>query len=618
VPLPPRYRIHPAIGVARVGNAPADDFFLAPEQPNQPAGGVAGPGKAAPPFKVGGKVRRQAARFRIYEYTENKGLYTASREITADLADVATLTWTVHLANKKASFFKFDGLAGSPILPQQSKLVRRNARISATAKRSLEIDPGPRSISGVNAKPVEFRKGGAGPPGNWPSPAPSPALEYLGELRTDDRGRLIVIGGAGVTARWPGAADIVDYANNDGWFDDVSDGPVTAQLELTVDGAKTSVSVAGAWILVGPPDFAPDLKPTITLWDLLLDLTARSPGQISIPQDEAVFQNGALSRIRAIAKDISSGTSFSSYKPSFDDDVAPILRQTIHSRWVFEPAQSEHATFGAGTLSSAVWALLSDPSQPNTLRQSVLERVRKPGTPGLGAPDDMPRLLGDDPYGKFKSGRWGLSVTVTQYAALEQWAKGNFRKSLLPPSSLLAPAVAPLSADGLDRAALESASGGAFYPGIEVGWEIREPALFAEPFRIKHGAASQYVGDGATTVGAGYFSRQMALPWLADFLQCKIETQKQTGDEWGWWPSQRPDGVYASAASAAAVSPKMLPWHRATVGASADWPADSGKPKPRPKTMPSYAQMLANWWKFGTVTSSSGAFVESDRASAVP
>jgi L-lysine epsilon oxidase-like protein len=612
---PPRYRIHPAIGIARVGNAAADQFFLGPEQPNQPPGGVSGVGQTVPPFKTGGLIRRQAARFRVFEYTESKGVYTVSREITLDQSDVVELTWSAHLVNSKAAFFTFRGLVGSPLVSKTPK--RRNAKVND--RRSLIIDPLPRSIAGKSAKPVLFKKGTSASPDKelWPTPAPTPTLEYLGELRTDASGRLIVIGGAGVVARQSGAADIKEYANNDGWFDDVSDGPVTVKLRLKVDGKPQEVTVAPAWVLVGPPDFAPALRQTVSLWDVLFDLAAR---EIPLPKDEAVYTTGALSRMPAIAKDLSKGASFSSYKPTFDDDIAPVLRQAIASRWVFDAAQNVHTTFGADGPTAALWKKLSDPSESNTLRQDVLSYVRKPGTPGVGrgVKADMPRLLGDDPYNKFKTGRWGVSVTVTQYAALEQWARGNFVRSALTPASLLVPPMGSLTPDGLDRAALENASGGAFYPGIEVGWQIREPALFDEPFRIKHGAPSKYVGDGATVVAAGHFSRQMALPWVADFLQCKVEEQKINKDDWGWWPSQRPDAVYDTEKNAAAKA-SMLPWHRAAVGTSSDWAADTGEPKPRDSSMPSYMQMLANWWKFGFVVDrAGGVFVESERPSAVP
>ena len=605
---PPRYRIHPAIGIARVGNAAANEFFIGPERPGQAIVGVGGLGVKVPPFKTGGLVRRQAARFRVFEYVESGGTFAVSREINLDEKDVAELTWKVHLANRKASFFEFDGLAGSPILKKQPKRERRNKGI--TDRRSLEIDPLPRTITGKSAGPVEFRKGTSKNPANelWPKPQPSPAIEYLGEIRTDDKGRLIVIGGQGIAAGRSGAT-ITGYANNDGWFDDVSDGPISATLRLKqANGTKVEMPVEGAWVLVGPPDFAPEVPCQVSLYDLLLDLAVREQ---TLPVDEALFVSGDLARLPAMAKDLAGKkTSFSSYKPSFDLDILPILRGALSGPWVFEPVKGSHGTFGAGGLAAA-WPALSDPTQPNSIRAMLLGFIRKPDTPGLGA-DTMPKLLGDDPYDQFKTKRWGLSLTVTQYACVEQWAKGNFTATKLGPSGVfLPPVVGQITPHGLDRAILESVSGGAFYPGIEVGWQIRDARLFAGPFRIKHGAPSVYVGDRGVKVGAGHFSRQMALPWLADFLECKAEQQQVKKDLWGWWPFQRPDSVFLNVAEAKKHG-TMRAWP------SGSWPADPGGPAGRPADWPSYAQFVKDWHKLGFVVRSGDEFVETERASAVP
>jgi hypothetical protein len=290
--------------------------------------------------------------------------------------------------------------------------------------------------------------------------------------------------------------------------------------------------------------------------------------------------------------------------------------------WTFEPSQYAHSTLGGPVPPAAMWGLLSDPAQPNTLRQTIFKRLRKPGTPGRTPSDDMPRLLGDDPYDNFKTGRIGLSLTVTQYALLERWARGAFLATGLGPGSLNSPPVpGSITPDGLDRAALEFASGGAFFPGIEVGWMIREPGIFAEPFRIKAGAGSRYVGDPAgTVVRPGYFSRQMALPWLADFLQCSTEEQALAVPkaDWAWWPSQRPDSVYPSAAEAAARG-TMKPWTRARSGAGTAWRAAPEGPSPRSPETPSYLQMIASWWKFGFVTGTPmSGFAETERAASIP
>ena len=66
-----KYRIHPAIGITRVGDSP-DDYFIGPESPSVPPP-LKQPG--APPAPKGKykdkqqRIKRQGARFRIYEYT---------------------------------------------------------------------------------------------------------------------------------------------------------------------------------------------------------------------------------------------------------------------------------------------------------------------------------------------------------------------------------------------------------------------------------------------------------------------------------------------------------------------------------------------------------------------
>src|SRR5262249_45869254 len=58
-------------------------------------------------------------------------------------------------------------------------------------------------------------------------------IRTLGELRSDADGRLIVIGGMGQSDFDPvGPETISEFANNDGWFDDMSDGPVQAELTI--------------------------------------------------------------------------------------------------------------------------------------------------------------------------------------------------------------------------------------------------------------------------------------------------------------------------------------------------------------------------------------------------
>jgi hypothetical protein len=83
--------VHPAIGVARIGNSP-QAYFIEPEvpgRPHVPDGGYKDSGE--PSQGIPPRVKRQGARFRIYAYDKE---HNAIGEVTA--AD-AEIEWTVHL-----------------------------------------------------------------------------------------------------------------------------------------------------------------------------------------------------------------------------------------------------------------------------------------------------------------------------------------------------------------------------------------------------------------------------------------------------------------------------------------------------------------------------------------
>ena len=65
---------------------------------------------------------------------------------------------------------------------------RRNANITGAKRSRLIIDPGPRSISGKNREGREYY---------FDTGAFMGKSIYLGELRTDDMGRLLFLGGRG-------------------------------------------------------------------------------------------------------------------------------------------------------------------------------------------------------------------------------------------------------------------------------------------------------------------------------------------------------------------------------------------------------------------------------------
>src|SRR5258705_1913587 len=130
--------IHPAIGVARVGNS-REAFFIGPEIPGRH------PLRDEQARDGNGAFKRQAARFRLFGRDAQQRVIC---EITARDADIA---WTVHLANKKAAWYNFDQAFDIPASkgeisgrPLASGL--RNKSITGGDRTRLVIDPGPRTF----------------------------------------------------------------------------------------------------------------------------------------------------------------------------------------------------------------------------------------------------------------------------------------------------------------------------------------------------------------------------------------------------------------------------------------------------------------------------------------
>jgi hypothetical protein len=570
------FRIHPAIGIARMGNASPDSFFIGPEVPGFGPTSLGAPAA----YKSNGQVKPQAARFRVWEYRNDPatGRLVPIGEVTLGTQNVTSIRWTAHLANKKASFYGFHGPAGesSPYVSADADTTPGALRNASVADRaSLEIDFGARSISGPSQPPVLFAPDAAHQ--IFPrKPNGDPVIDYLGQLRTDADGRLIVIGGAG-KAGYIGDAPtpLASYANNDGWFDDASDGPVTATITY-VDGAGShEVQADGAWVLCAPPDFAPRVRPIVTLYDLLSDMAVRF---LPVPAN-SLYYGGPLDKIRALkaAYVADPNNEFPGYVPAFADDVFPVLRAAYDMWWVTALVNRKHTSLIDPNLGNP------DPAY-DTDRQGVFIYVRPPlnVNSNITGPMTMPHLLGDDPYsGKEPDSGRKMTVTHVQYGMLRNWAAGSFTPPLtkvVPPSPLPPPPGPGLiTPDGLDRAALENAQGGGFFPGIEVGWQIRNPNLFKEPFRLDLNGTSQYIGD-STPIGPGHFSRQGAVPWHADFNDCRHE-----GD-YGWWPAQRPDDALPSYAAQ-----QRLSWARPNNASS------------NQQQNTSHEDMVANWWKYGFI-----------------
>lgn len=509
--------IYPAIGIARVGNS-LHEYFIGPEV-TTPAKRPAGFYKDAK-----GALKRQAARFRVY------GLNAHGKVVKELHLGNADITWQVHVANKKAAWYEF-GVAMD--IPQAVHVPLRNANFQGAARQQLVIDPGPIEISGVNKSGERYRfdKGCfLGEP------------VYLGELCTDEQGRLFFLGGHGVSRTpFPGNPPTT-FANNDGWHDDTSDGPVDARV--IYQGRE--LPVEGAWVVCAPPNYGSDIISVQTMYDVMVDTLAN---HYLLPKP----------------------------RPSFREDIYPLLQQFSMNQWV---NQGFFVAFGykqfydftdaemirkLSTVTKTVSGKLTDDYREyrrqifNCFRQSDSKQIE---------PQLWPWMYGDNMAIHAKTPNDYFTLTPTLLNYLNQWLNGNFEQdwdpNLQPPKTLEDISDPQCQADMLTKSALWYCLGGAFHPGCEMTWPMRLSGMYTGPFRIRrrspNNPEAEYSptlspalfqnGESYTTPpgifwnGPGDITRWMACPWQSDTASCRAGYESQYDPLVPtFWPARVPNTV---------------------------------------------------------------------------
>ena len=122
-----RARIHPGIGVARIGDS-TDEFIIGPEVIGAPSQTMR---------DAAGALKRQAARFRVY------GIDEAGNVVDELTSETAQISWTVHVANRKAAWYRFLAALDVPEATD-TKCALRNPGVKGPDRESLIIDPGPK------------------------------------------------------------------------------------------------------------------------------------------------------------------------------------------------------------------------------------------------------------------------------------------------------------------------------------------------------------------------------------------------------------------------------------------------------------------------------------------
>ena len=466
-----------------------------------------------------GAIKRQAARFRIYGYN-------AAGEVVKEIKGSdpnTTIEWTAHLANRKAQWYKFVvalDLPEAPDILDSLKIPQspyqpsehRNPSLRGEDRAQLAIDPGPRTILGQSGEtPQRFDNG------TFLTGAHETTVD-LGELRTDEDGRLLVLGGFGNSASPTGDTvynpnDPSGFVNPDNWYDDISDGPVTATV--TIDSQP--IPVESSWVVVAPPNYAPGIIGWRTLYDLLVD-TYVECGRMPMPTTA-----------------------------SFTKDILPVLSRLSNLQWV----NKGFATlFGKGCpLDFSDPELLKKLAHKGAteaediyheLRQIVFNTFR-PAETNSTTGSSWPWIYGDG-FGSApeSSPSNNLALSKVRMKLMKLWVEGDFENDYSPefsPPSCLDDVDLQEQPAMLDKAALHFCLADAFHPGCELTWPMRHSSLYSAPFRVRHAEdtanTEQDYGEVLTqeivlrhggplyAQGAGDLTRWMGIPWQADTGFCR-------------------------------------------------------------------------------------------------
>ena len=557
-----RVAVHPAVGIARVGNS-ADSFFFGPEVP--------GTLPVAPDgFKdASGAIARQAARFRVYGFDADGEVV---RELTA--ADAA-IAWTVSVANKKAAWYDFDTAMDIPVAKPVS---RRNDTVTGADRDRLVVASGEQTISGVGAEPVSLDQGRF-----------LTERVPLGELLTDEQGRLVFLPAEG-RGYSPDQAPLTTFSDNDGWVDDTCDGPVLASVTI---GDRTLEADPG-WVIVTPPNYGPGLVAgLVTGWD--------------------------SSRLGWDELDLAGATAD---QVSFREHVLPVFARLVDMQWVNAGILGSNGWGSAADyLEPGLLDQLADPSeQSEAFRRQIFEQFRDPSYATEEA-DAIPQVYGDGVAIPAETAYQWLTVTPIQHAYLALWADGTFTDDRDDPALPTALDELPVAAQiaALDRAGLDACLGGAYHPGIEVPWTLRVPTMWSAPMRLEvrsttventdHGdrltpEATMAVGGPVDGSGPGDLTRWQGVPWQSDAASCRAGYDLDVSPVLPtFWPARIPNHVLrevdyeividtdASMADRQAAFDRRFDWERFVTA---------------PDRLDILDNMVAGWGELGIITEQPG------------
>jgi hypothetical protein len=366
-----------------------------------------------------------------------------------------------------------------------------------------------------------------------------------------------------------------------------------------------------SWVVVGYPGYAPEIEDMISMDEVIGDVAIREFAHNTYMYGTGDFDDPApvtednLQQWRNARKHYNP-----EYYPYFYRDVWPILSRPFKMQWVTTVLNQSNQPHNTGFQGNFQEDLLATPPQGGedphkAMRQKIYDTLRQPGQENIFAPMNetgqfqnfkplMPLLCGDNPLTNTVPSKF-LRLTNTMIFIIKQWMEGKFineKMAGIPTDELIA---ATNKGQHLTNGVLSNGLGGAFNPGAEVAWIIRNRDIYSKSYRINAKASllpSMQNSSVGTPSGVpiyerpgltqnspiseglepGDLTKYSALPWQADFNECSSQPIDITYEQWNvlydepqgkanpgsnqksylglWWPSHRPMQVFIKDAPA--------------------------------------------------------------------
>ncbi|MDH7447857.1 LodA/GoxA family CTQ-dependent oxidase [Aquimarina sp. 2201CG14-23] len=499
----PKFRIYPSIGITRMGNGPAtkEQVIFSPEIPwanlydtDQNY------------LTPDGALKKQAQRFYIYECDEEG---KPVRVIDPKDYDI---NWTVEVANKKPFWYDFNNSLDLSVVADNQNLspnfVEKNIAPGVGAKRRNPnvLNQGIREEGGY-----DYRKELVNSPepvhvsdaykrqeiqGRFPftkgktvsllaASLNSNAKQVnLGTAEYDD-GTLIFYPADGISASLNPSDLNTDFADNSNWYDDICDGRITAKIKDKKNGKEYNLTDANsaAWVASAPPDYAPQIQPISTMFDLVCGAANESYE----PELSLVFP--MMYRLYRMQW-VNLGDFLA---PSFKETIDKLIKENKF-KYIYDkgntPEEKKEATEVRehifNKFRNPIYDYNNEPIIPSkdmtniTNRGSGKETLQLPYYPGDGI--DYPG----------SPAQW-FAIPPMLYIELEKWKNGAFETpehfhfdDINEMGAYYRERFIEASKDDskkpllMTRAVLETLYGGGFHPGVELTWPMRHDMIYAE------------------------------------------------------------------------------------------------------------------------------------------